>query len=195
MDQDPFYDTDPLFDVVDVLLPLYLAATAISSGAYDRLLHLRGGSKRRRYHWLLDTRNASPSDSSGRPQPGRMPSRSGGPGPSRRPTFGAGDGPDLGAESGLEERKDQLTAGFADRNVVFADRRSRVSVITERGFRGSRTEDPGCLIFRSNWFQPQPEITARNIREVAVSKWSTAPIQDSVRAAPSRCRARETMPL
>ena len=29
LDEDPLYDTDPLFDVVDVLLPLYLATTAI----------------------------------------------------------------------------------------------------------------------------------------------------------------------
>jgi hypothetical protein len=51
MDTDPLYDTDALFDVVDVLLPLYLAATAISSGAYDRLVRERAGNKRRRYSW------------------------------------------------------------------------------------------------------------------------------------------------
>ncbi len=42
-----------LFDVVDVVLPLYLAATAISSGAYDRLLRVRN-RKRRRYRWELE---------------------------------------------------------------------------------------------------------------------------------------------
>lgn len=42
-----------LFDVVDVVLPLYLAATAISSGAYDRLLRVRG-RKRCRYRWELE---------------------------------------------------------------------------------------------------------------------------------------------
>ena len=80
MDHDPFYDTDPLFDVVDVLLPLYLAATAISSGAYDRLLHLRGGSKRRRYRWLFDIeeRIAFPTPRGGPSPvgfPGRIPAR------------------------------------------------------------------------------------------------------------------------
>ena len=80
LDYDPFYDTDPLFDVVDVLLPLYLAATAISSGAYDRLLHLRGGSKRRRYHWLFDIeeRIAFPTPRGGPSPvgfPGRIPAR------------------------------------------------------------------------------------------------------------------------
>ena len=54
LDPDPLYDTDPLFDVVDVLLPLYLAATAISSGAYDRLLQRRGKNKHRRYGWRLE---------------------------------------------------------------------------------------------------------------------------------------------
>jgi hypothetical protein len=39
--------------LVDVMLPLYLAATAISSGAYDRLLRVRDG-KRRRYRWELE---------------------------------------------------------------------------------------------------------------------------------------------
>jgi hypothetical protein len=41
----------PLFDVVDVLLPLYVALVAVSSGACDRLLGHRGG--RRRYQWEL----------------------------------------------------------------------------------------------------------------------------------------------
>jgi hypothetical protein len=80
LDRDPLYDTDPLFDVVDVLLPLYLAATAISSGAYDRLLHLRGGSKRRRYSWGFDIqeRIAFPTPGGGPSPvgfPGRIPAR------------------------------------------------------------------------------------------------------------------------
>jgi hypothetical protein len=80
LDQDPLYDTDPFFDVVDVLLPLYLAATAISSDAYDRLLHLRGGSKRRRYCWLFDIeeRIAFPTPRGGPSPvgfPGRIPAR------------------------------------------------------------------------------------------------------------------------
>jgi hypothetical protein len=54
MDTDPLYDTVPLFDVVDVLLPLHLAAVAVSSGVYDRLLHLRGRDVRRRHDWHLD---------------------------------------------------------------------------------------------------------------------------------------------
>ena len=87
-DEDPLYDTDPLFDVVDVLLPLYLAATAISSGAYDRLLHKRRGNKRRRYGWRLDLeeRIAFPTPRGG-PNPvgfpGRIPARI--PPPSPRP--------------------------------------------------------------------------------------------------------------
>lgn len=80
MDHDSFYDSDPLFDVVNVLLPLYLAATAISSGAYDRFLHLRGGSKRRRYRWLFDIeeRIAFPTPRGGPSPvgfPGRIPAR------------------------------------------------------------------------------------------------------------------------
>lgn len=76
MDHDPFYDNDPLFDVVDVLLPLYLTATAISSGAYDRLLHLRGGSKRRRNRWQFDIeeRIAFPTPRGG-PSPVGFPGR------------------------------------------------------------------------------------------------------------------------
>ena len=54
-DSEPlFLDEDPLFDAVDVLWPLYLATVAISSGAYDRLLHLRGGGRRRRHSWRLE---------------------------------------------------------------------------------------------------------------------------------------------
>jgi hypothetical protein len=80
LDEDPSYDTDPLFDVVDVMLPLYLAATAISSGAYDRLLHLRGGSKRRHYSWGLEIeeRIAFPTPRGGPSAvgfPGRIPGR------------------------------------------------------------------------------------------------------------------------
>ncbi len=80
MDEDPFYDTDALFDVVDVLLPLYLAAIAISSGAYDRLLRLRGGNKRRRYSWRLEIeeRIAFPTPRGGPSPvgfPGRIPAR------------------------------------------------------------------------------------------------------------------------
>jgi hypothetical protein len=80
MDEDPFYDTGPLFDVVDVLLPLYLAAIAISSGAYDRLLHLRGGNKRRRYCWrfAIEERIAFPTPRGGPSPvgfPGRIPAR------------------------------------------------------------------------------------------------------------------------
>ena len=76
MDEDPFYDTDPLFDVVDVLLPLYLAASAISSGAYDRLLHLRGRIKRRRYCWQfeIEERIAFPTPRGG-PSPVGFPGR------------------------------------------------------------------------------------------------------------------------
>ena len=103
MDHDPLYDTDPLFDVVDVLLPLYLAATAISSGAYDRLLHLRGGSKRRRYHWLFDIeeRIAFPTPRGG-PSRGRIPRSDPGPDPSRRPASRALDDPDVGTEPGAQ---------------------------------------------------------------------------------------------
>jgi hypothetical protein len=80
MDVDPFYDTDPLFDVVDVLLPLYLAATAIANGAYDRLLHLRGGRERRRYCWNfeIEERIAFPTPRGGPSPvgfPGRIPAR------------------------------------------------------------------------------------------------------------------------
>jgi hypothetical protein len=76
LDEDPLYDTDPLFEVVDVLLPLYLAATAISSGAYDRLLQLRGGNKRRRYGWRLEIeeRIAFPAPRGG-PNPVGFPGR------------------------------------------------------------------------------------------------------------------------
>jgi hypothetical protein len=80
MDQDPLYDTDPLFDVVDVLLPLYLAATSIASGAYDRLLHLRGGIKRCRFCWRfeIEERIAFPTPRGGPSPvgfPGRIPAR------------------------------------------------------------------------------------------------------------------------
>ena len=79
-DEDPLYDTDPLFDVVDLLLPLYLAATAISSGAYDRLLQLRGGTKRCRNNWRLEIeeRIAFPTPRGGPGPvgfPGRIPAR------------------------------------------------------------------------------------------------------------------------
>jgi hypothetical protein len=76
LDDDPLYDTDPLFDVVDVLVPLYLAATGISSGAYDRLLHLRGGNKRRRHNWRLEIeeRIAFPAPRGG-PSPIGFPGR------------------------------------------------------------------------------------------------------------------------
>ena len=65
-------------DRVDVLLPLYLAATAISSGAYDRLLHRRCGSDRRRYGWKfeLEERTAFPAPRGGTSPvgfPGRIP--------------------------------------------------------------------------------------------------------------------------
>ena len=79
-DEDPLYDTDPLFDVVDLLLPLYLAATAISSGAYDRLLQLRGGTKRCRNNWRLEIeeRIAFPTPRGGPGPvgfPGRIPAQ------------------------------------------------------------------------------------------------------------------------
>ena len=97
-DEDPLYDTDPLFDVVDVFLPLYLAATAISSGAYDRLLHLRGGNKRRRYGWRLELeeRIAFPTPRGG-PSPVGFPGgyRPGSLPPARVPSRrwpGSGDG-------------------------------------------------------------------------------------------------------
>lgn len=44
-------DDRPLFDVVDVLLPLYLALVAVSSGACDRVFGYRGA--RHRFHWEL----------------------------------------------------------------------------------------------------------------------------------------------
>ena len=76
LDPDPLYDTDPLFDVVDVLLPLYLAATAVSSGAYDRLLHRRGRNERLRYGWQfeLEERIAFPAPRGG-PSPVGFPGR------------------------------------------------------------------------------------------------------------------------
>ena len=42
----------PLFDVVDVVLPFYIATAAIASGAYDRLLGPQDRSHRR-YRWDL----------------------------------------------------------------------------------------------------------------------------------------------
>jgi hypothetical protein len=79
LDDDPLYDTDPLFDVVDVLLPLYLAATAVSNGAYDRLLQRRS-NRQRRHHWLFDIeeRIAFPAPRGGPSPvgfPGRIPAR------------------------------------------------------------------------------------------------------------------------
>jgi hypothetical protein len=42
-----------LFEAVEVMLPLYLAASAVTSGAYERLLGLPGWG-RRRYCWALE---------------------------------------------------------------------------------------------------------------------------------------------
>jgi hypothetical protein len=44
-------DDRPLFDVVDLLLPLYLGLVAVSSGACDRVFGYRGA--RHRFHWEL----------------------------------------------------------------------------------------------------------------------------------------------
>jgi hypothetical protein len=50
----PTSEDTTLFEVVDVMLPLYLAASAIASGAYERLLGLPPGWRRRRYNWELE---------------------------------------------------------------------------------------------------------------------------------------------
>ena len=48
----PPSEEDPLFDVLDVVLPLYIATAAIASGAYDRLVGPQDRSHRR-YRWDL----------------------------------------------------------------------------------------------------------------------------------------------
>jgi hypothetical protein len=65
----------PLFDIVDVVLPVYLAATAISSGAYDGLLNVRD-RERRRFRWEVEVgeRIAFPTPLAG-PDPVGFPGR------------------------------------------------------------------------------------------------------------------------
>ena len=48
----PASEEAPLFDVVDIVLPLYIATAAIASGAYDRLLRPQDYAHRR-YRWDL----------------------------------------------------------------------------------------------------------------------------------------------
>ena len=62
----PTFEDTTLFEVVDVMLPLYLAASAIASGAYERLFGLPPGWRRRRYNWEVEEHIAFPT-----PWPGR----------------------------------------------------------------------------------------------------------------------------